>query len=537
MKSILNLKNYIKDGSIAYVMDNGNYLGGAGNHLLRHAMLSKEYNLNMLVIIPEDSKGNNGIVEKICVENKLPYCFCNYCVASEFDYINGDMIVKSINRFSKVCSKFNIKFFHSVQLNPAVEIVSRKLGIPHVMSIYQISKNSFQIGYPDIFPKYIHSDSELYAEMWAKGLNAKSKCIRSYIPEKFKKNAEKGIINENKCSFNFIVSGTLCERKSQHKIIEVIGRLKEKGIIIELDILGYYDIDKAYYEKCKTTIDNYNLEEQIVFEGFCDNVVEKMKGKDALICVSKDESFPQAILEAMAMKIPVISTPVAGVPELIIDEKTGYLSEDFSEEAIYKTIEKFIYNYNNNKSNIESIIKRAYEIYEKESSKEIVADKLYMFYCNAVDNSKYYSVNLEEKEFINKMKNYYELDFSQLSNELNDIQYKLVQKLKFQICYKINYLQGNYEREKKTCYIWGASNAGKATEAIVKRYLNNFEINGYIDKFKIGNYGQHKIYKPTEVEIYNSYIFIATYPGKFEAYEYLKSKCLIENTDFMFFCI
>ncbi len=57
---------------------------------------------------------------------------------------------------------------------------------------------------------------------------------------------------------------------------------------------------------------------------------------DILLCGSTRESYPNAISKALADGLAVISTPVAGVPDVIEDGINGYLSKGYSAEDIFE---------------------------------------------------------------------------------------------------------------------------------------------------------------------------------------------------------
>jgi N-acetyl-alpha-D-glucosaminyl L-malate synthase BshA len=75
------------------------------------------------------------------------------------------------------------------------------------------------------------------------------------------------------------------------------------------------------------------------FLGKLEAVEEVLSVADLFIMPSEKESFGLAALEAMACEVPVISTNTGGLPELMIDGKTGYMSdvgdiESMSENAL-----------------------------------------------------------------------------------------------------------------------------------------------------------------------------------------------------------
>ena len=84
----------------------------------------------------------------------------------------------------------------------------------------------------------------------------------------------------------------------------------------------------------------------VTFEGFCANVHESIKNSDIFVLSSDFEGMPNALLEAMAMGFPVISTdcPAGGPAELIKNEENGILVPVGDEEKLVKALEKMIDN-------------------------------------------------------------------------------------------------------------------------------------------------------------------------------------------------
>ena len=70
-----------------------------------------------------------------------------------------------------------------------------------------------------------------------------------------------------------------------------------------------------------------NLKDDVRFLGKLDAVEEILSVSDLFILPSETESFGLAALEAMACKLPVLSSNAGGIPELNIDGVTGFLDE------------------------------------------------------------------------------------------------------------------------------------------------------------------------------------------------------------------
>jgi glycosyltransferase involved in cell wall biosynthesis len=76
------------------------------------------------------------------------------------------------------------------------------------------------------------------------------------------------------------------------------------------------------------------------FEGHCDDIHQKLKSLDALLMTSDHEGLPMILLEAMAIRLPIIAHAVGGIPKLLENGSSGILvqghqASDYA-DAIYR---------------------------------------------------------------------------------------------------------------------------------------------------------------------------------------------------------
>ena len=76
------------------------------------------------------------------------------------------------------------------------------------------------------------------------------------------------------------------------------------------------------------------LGDRVRFLGWQPHVAEILRQSDVMVLPSLSEGLPLAILEAMACARPVVATTVGGVPEAVVDGKTGYLVPPGDAEAL-----------------------------------------------------------------------------------------------------------------------------------------------------------------------------------------------------------
>jgi len=123
--------------------------------------------------------------------------------------------------------------------------------------------------------------------------------------------------------------------KRTNDVILVFKKIIEK-IPVKLLMVG----DGPERVHCEQMCRNLGICEHIRFLGKQDAVEEILSVSDLFIMPSESESFGLAALEAMACKVPVISSNTGGLPELNVNGVTGFMSnvgdiEDMANNAIY----------------------------------------------------------------------------------------------------------------------------------------------------------------------------------------------------------
>ena len=130
---------------------------------------------------------------------------------------------------------------------------------------------------------------------------------------------------------------------------------KAKGIYDLLDVINAYKTE--FEDKITlhvggngetTTLQNiikeHNMSNIVQFEGWVsgDKKVKLFNNADIFILPSYTEGLPISILEAMSYKLPVISTPIGGIPEVINNGENGLLFTPGDKEGLYKALIKLV---------------------------------------------------------------------------------------------------------------------------------------------------------------------------------------------------
>lgn len=117
------------------------------------------------------------------------------------------------------------------------------------------------------------------------------------------------------------IIGRICEQKDQENFFQAMKIVNEK-----MPDVGFICVGGGKgLEELKAFVKDLGIHSATVFTGVRDDVPAILKIMDILVLSSRWEGLPNVIMEAMASSLPVISTHVGGVPEIVQDGITGLL--------------------------------------------------------------------------------------------------------------------------------------------------------------------------------------------------------------------
>lgn len=134
--------------------------------------------------------------------------------------------------------------------------------------------------------------------------------------------------------------GRLSEQKGQLLLVEAASRLARDGIDFRLVLVG----DGELREEVEEQIAHGGIEHQVEITGWApgDRVRQELEAARALVLPSFAEGLPVVIMEALAMERPVLSTYVAGIPELVVPGDCGWLVPAGSVDELVKTMKQVL---------------------------------------------------------------------------------------------------------------------------------------------------------------------------------------------------
>ena len=139
----------------------------------------------------------------------------------------------------------------------------------------------------------------------------------------------KMVLDKKEYSYDVAYVGRLTEQKNPQRLMGVIAKMKELKPDLRVAVVGNGDLEEETHALAK----EYGILDNIDFLGFQSNPLKILYSSSSMIMVSRWEGTPMCALEAMALGVPIVSTPVDGLKVLVQQDENGYLSDDDGEIA------------------------------------------------------------------------------------------------------------------------------------------------------------------------------------------------------------
>lgn len=323
--------------------------------------LTREYKINAIVLTKKHNLINdwcdsNGIVNysfwyrDIMAGSAYKSCFLNFikhCVKLSSYFLGS--ITQHILVY-KYPELKNIDLIHT-NLN-RIDIggyLAQKYDIPHVCHLRELRR-----GHSSIIP-YCHRVEQKMASYTdtfiAISEITRKNWISAGLPHEKIKKIYNGIVlpppqNITKKTFDklkIVCVGRLEENKGQEQIIKALhllpSNVKNKTEIIFVGE-AYHEYQKHLNKLCT----KYNIQHQVTFHGYTNNVSEILSKCNIGIMCSKGEAFGRVTIEYMAHGLLTIASNTGANTEIITDLKNGLIYEHNNIDSL---AQKLLFAYNN----------------------------------------------------------------------------------------------------------------------------------------------------------------------------------------------
>lgn len=164
--------------------------------------------------------------------------------------------------------------------------------------------------------------------------------------DKFQYESERTKAARENSKVNILSIGRLSGIKGFTYLIDSLKLLKDEGVFFDCSIIGDGPLKVSLLQQVKEK----GLDEVVHFLGSkkADVIPTYLKQADVFVLacatdkIEGHDGIPVVFMEAMAYGTPVIGTFISGIPELIIDGKTGFCAKPEDADSLARTIKKFI---------------------------------------------------------------------------------------------------------------------------------------------------------------------------------------------------
>jgi glycosyltransferase involved in cell wall biosynthesis len=130
-----------------------------------------------------------------------------------------------------------------------------------------------------------------------------------------------------------VSAGRLEQQKGYDLLLSALARLR-RARDVRLILVGEGSERQALVAQAK----RLGIAEAVEFAGFLRNPFPLMRDADLYVSSSRYEGFGQAILEAMSLGVPVVTTPTAGMGRVLRDSDTGFVAAACGVDALAETV-------------------------------------------------------------------------------------------------------------------------------------------------------------------------------------------------------
>jgi glycosyltransferase involved in cell wall biosynthesis len=140
-----------------------------------------------------------------------------------------------------------------------------------------------------------------------------------------------------------IFTGRLVSYKGLPLLLEVWHKIYDKHSDVTLLLLGTGGLD---IHNCEAELKNYvkenNLQNTVRFTGAVRNVEEYLQAADVFVFPTEDDALPSSLIEAMACRLPVVTTPVGAIKSIIVNGRNGISISPKNFQQLYDALELVI---------------------------------------------------------------------------------------------------------------------------------------------------------------------------------------------------
>lgn len=324
--------------NVCFVIDDFSAVGGIQRVVSLIANeLTKNNRVYVLSLYQEHGDNNANLYNSEVVLNTL--------IQGKKKYVQQSLKAAKLLRDNIKKNEIEMLIGTSEMMSPYCFLATRFLNVPYICWTHTPAFNNDEAKIQGFF-KWLGVNTSAYTVT----LTNESKI---QLIKKYKKNHVTVItnpidpvlmkdINYNSNCKKIVTVGRICYQKYYEKLVEVAAIVLPKYNDWTWEVYG----DGNDRTKIEELIDKNNLTGKLILKGDVSNMYELYKNYSFQVMTSRFEGFPMTLLEGIANGLPLIGFNIAGVNDIIKNEKNGYLVDAYNQNKMAAAIEKLIMDVN-----------------------------------------------------------------------------------------------------------------------------------------------------------------------------------------------
>lgn len=349
-------QNFIDKIRVLYINQTAKVSGGERSLLSFFEKVDKKF-LEPMLLLPEDGPFFKE-AEKVGVETVILHSLIKF--GESHSLFKIPRILKALFEIVKIIKSKRIDIVHSNSprtgflggLSAKIASVS---SVIHVRDIHLSPfSNYFKALILDALSDKIIavSNATKNAVMQKRTkLEFKTKVIYNGIDfEKLDKILTKNIRHELGIGENVPIIGSvgiIHPVKGHDTVIRASAIVRERFPNLKVLITGGYllEADRLFEMELRNLVKELNLTDCVIFTGFRDDIYDILSIMDVLILASNyPDPLPRILIEASAMRKPIVATKVGGIPEIVEDGISGILIEPSDYKSLAEAVISLLEN-------------------------------------------------------------------------------------------------------------------------------------------------------------------------------------------------
>ncbi len=143
-----------------------------------------------------------------------------------------------------------------------------------------------------------------------------------------------------------VAGGSLVEKKGLAYLVEAAALLRDRGADFQIELVG----EGPQRGELEAAVATHRLDDRVTFVGSMphEQLMERMRTSAMVVlpCIETEggymDGIPNILIESLALEVPVVSTPISGIPELVEDGATGLLAQPRDAATLANAIESLL---------------------------------------------------------------------------------------------------------------------------------------------------------------------------------------------------